>query len=238
MRLPEVAAGDDVYNKYINHFDGAAEAWHDAEILNDDQQKAILAAQALVAKAGAALRTNIVALDQASYSATKLRARFSVRDILLDMRIMAVSDALLNGPAHRDRKSPVYKSVFQEGNAGEITDSKIRDEPEIAQRVSERLGKVAEFDAKSRVKADLDTALQKSFDARDALDDAEMAENQAGDAQIQARLDVRKALEQAYGILRTAFAGQRKLVESFFPRRERASKSDTPEDGDERPDEG
>jgi hypothetical protein len=39
-----------------------------------------------------------------------------------------------------------------------------------------------------------------------------------------ARLGVRRALEQAYGMLRAAFPGQRRLVESFFLRRERSGK--------------
>jgi hypothetical protein len=46
----------------------------------------------------------------------------------------------------------------------------------------------------------------------------------AGDAELLARIGVRTALEQAYGKLRTAFPGQRKLVESFFYRAERQAK--------------
>jgi hypothetical protein len=41
---------------------------------------------------------------------------------------------------------------------------------------------------------------------------------------LQSRIGVRTALEQVYGMLRTAFPGQRKLVESFFYRAERRTK--------------
>ncbi|MDI1434411.1 hypothetical protein, partial [Polyangium sorediatum] len=57
------------------------------------------------------------------------------------------------------------------------------------------------------------------------------AQNKAGDAEIQARLAVRVALEKAYGMLRAAFPGQRKLVESFFLRRERSAKKGGGESG-------
>ena len=50
-----------------------------------------------------------------------------------------------------------------------------------------------------------------------------MAENKAADAEIQARLGLRTALEQAYGKLRAASPGRRDFVESFFPKRDRAA---------------
>ncbi|WP_284722037.1 hypothetical protein, partial [Polyangium sorediatum] len=148
-------------------------------------------------------------------AATKLRAQFGIRDVILDLRIMGVSDALLNGPAMRSRDNPVYKNVFQEGTAGEITEAKLREEPELAERILERLANVEDFPGKAAAQAGLKEALEKSFVIRDALDAAEMAQNKAGDAEIQARLAVRVALEKAYGMLRAAFPGQRKLVESF-----------------------
>ena len=72
---------------------------------------------------------------------------------------------------------------------------------------------------------------------RDALEAAEMEENKAGDAEILARLGVRTALERAYGILREGFPGQRKLVESFFLKRERNDKKGK-DDGTKSPDGG
>ena len=80
------------------------------------------------------------------------------------------------------------------------------------------------------MQSDLEEALTKSFATRDALDDAETAENKAGDAELLARIGVRTALEKVYGMLRTAFPGQRKLVESFFYRAEQQSKKATNDD--------
>jgi hypothetical protein len=151
------------------------------------------------------------------------------------MRVMGTSDAVLNGPAMRNRQSPVFKGVFQEGNAGEITEAKMRDEPEMAARVRDRLATAPDFDGKARIHADLDEAVKKSLAARETLDDAEMAENKTGDAELQARLAVRTAMEQAYGILRSAFPGQRRLVESFFLRRDRTAKKAGAQPGDDAP---
>ena len=151
--------------------------------------------------------------------------RFTIRDMVLDKRIMGASDAVLNGPAMRDRNHPVFRSIFQDGPAGDITESKTREEPELAARMRDRLAEGPDFDAKARVKTDLDESLAKSFSARDALDNAELAEHKAGDAELQARIAVRSALEQAYGLLRAAFPGQRKLVDSFFYRSTRRSKA-------------
>jgi hypothetical protein len=237
MQLPDVDASSAVYAKHTDHFEGAVEGWSDAEIITEDQRKAVVAAGASVGSAGAALRATVMSYDAAEHEATKRRARYLIRDIVLDMRIMTVSDAVLNGPAMRNRQHPIYKTVFQEGNASEITESKLREEPEIAERVRDRLAAVEDFEGKARVKSDLDEALAKSFSARDALDAAEMAENKAGDGEIHGRLGVRTALEQAYGNLRAAFPGQRKLVESFFLKRERTPKKGKGDDGG-KPDEG
>jgi hypothetical protein len=57
---------------------------------------------------------------------------------------MSASDALLNGPANRNREHPVYRQVFKEGAASDITGAKLREEPELAQRVLERFDAVAE----------------------------------------------------------------------------------------------
>lgn len=233
MRLPEVNAASKVYKKHTDHFQGAVEGWSDAEILTEAQRAAVVAAGALVAPAAAALESAVTAYDVAEQHTTKIRARYLIRDIILDMRIMAVSDAVLNGPAMRNRSHPFYKGIFQEGNAGEITEWKLREQPDIGERVRDRLASAEDFEGKTRVKTDLDGALAKSFATRDALDDAEMAENKAGDAEIQARLVVRGAMEKAYGNLRAAFPGQRKLVESFFLKRERAAKKDDGEGGGE-----
>ena len=63
-----------------------------------------------------------------------------------------------------------------------------------------------------------------------------MNENKAIDAELAARLGVRTALEQAYGMLRAAFPGQRRFAESFFLKRERASSK--AESGEDKPSEG
>ncbi len=229
MELPSVDAGSSVYLKYTDHFEGAVDGWSDAEIITADQRKAIADTGAIVVTASTGLRNAVIARESAERDATKLRARFIIRDIVLDRRIMAASDAVLNGPANRDRNHPVFRTIFQDGTAGDITESKVREEPEIAARMRDRLGEVADFDGKARVEADLDDALAKSFSVRDALDNGESTERKAGDAELQARIAVRTVLEQAYGQLRAAFPGQRKLVESFFyraTRRGKAAKTD------------
>ncbi|MDI1447850.1 hypothetical protein [Polyangium sp. 6x1] len=217
-------ASSEVYEKHTDHFRGAAEAWADAETLTEAQRAAIVEADAVVKTAADGLASAVVVERAARRAATKLRACFSIRDAILDLRIMNVSDALLNGPAMRSRDNPLYKNVFQEGTAGEITEAKLREEPELAERILGRLAGVDDFPGKAAAQANLDEALKKSFVIRDGLDAAEMAQNKAGDAEIQARLAVRVALEKAHGILRAAFPGQRKLVESFFLRRERSAK--------------
>jgi hypothetical protein len=89
-----------------------------------------------------------------------------------------------------------------------------------------------DFDGKKEARSQIGSALAKSIEARDALDADEMAENKAADAELQARLALRTALEQAYGKLRAAFPGRRDFVESFFPKRDRAASK---KDADEEP---
>ncbi|MDC3961864.1 hypothetical protein [Polyangium jinanense] len=224
MQLPDVNASSEGYEKITDHFQGAVEGWSDAETLTESQRAAIVEAGAIVAQAADVLGSAVVTWRAAQRAATKLRARYGIRDAILDMRIMGVSDAILNGPAMRSHGNPLYKQVFQEGTASEITESKIREEPDLAQRILDRLDGLDDFQGKAAARASLHQAIKKSMAARDALDLAEAAENRAGDAEIQGRLGVRAALEKAYGTLRAAFPGQRRLVESFFLRRERTKK--------------
>lgn len=228
MQLPGVNASSAVYLLFAYHVEGAIEAWADVEIITAAQQAAVAEVGAVVAPLIADLRKAAQASDDAERAAAKAGARFRVRDVVLDLRIMAVSDTVLNGPAMRDRQSPVYKAVFAGDNAGDITRARMRDEPELAQLLIARLDKVDDFDGKKSARDALSAATQKSIDARDALDEAELAESKAGDAELAARLALRMGLEKAYGMLRSAFPGRRDFVESFFPKADRpAAKSGT-----------
>jgi hypothetical protein len=231
MELPSVDAASIVYFKYTDHFAGAVEGWSDAEIISDDQRNVIADAGSLVEAVSITLRNASTSRANAEREATKIRARYAIRDIILDKRIMSTSDAVFNGPAMRDRDHPVYRTVFKDGTAGDITGAKIREEPEIAERMRDRFAATADFDGKARIKSDLDEALAKSFATREALDDAETAENKAGDIELQARVGVRLALDKVYGMLRAAFPGQRNLIESFFYRADKRTKKATTDEG-------
>lgn len=226
MQLPDIDASSDVYLKHTDHFAGAVEGWSDAEVITAAQRTTVTETGTIVASAAMALRTSTTHRVGAAREATKVRARFGIRDILLDLRVQSVSDGVLNGPAMRDRTHPVFKRVFQDGPAGDITEMKMRDEPEAAELIRDRLITIDAFDGKDRLVADLSEAVSKSIATRDSLDDAEIVENKAGDVELQARLGVRMALDKAYGILRAVFPGQRKFVESFFYRAPRKSKKD------------
>jgi len=236
MYLPGITSSSAVYLDYTDNFEGAADGWSGAETIGDEQRQKIAEARAIVVSEAAKLRVAEVLVDEANRAAIKARAVFSIRDIILDQRIMSASDALLNGPANRNREHPVYRQVFKEGAASDITGAKLREEPELAQRVLERFDATPEFDGKAAVRKNLADAVQKSLSTRDAVDEAEMNENRAVDAELAARLRVRTALEQAYGMLRTAFPGQRRFAESFFLKRERASSK--AEGGESKPSEG
>ncbi len=230
MELPNVDASSVVLPQYTDHFTGAIEGWSDAEIITADQRTTLASANQIVESATNILRNALITSANAEREVTQLRARYGIRDIVLDKRILASSAALLNGPAMRDRKHPVFRSVFNDGSAGDITEAKLREEPELAARMRDRFAESPDFEGKTRIKTDLDEALAKSFSTRDALDAAESAERRAGDAELQARIGVRTALDQVYGMLRTAFPGQRKLVESFFYRNERRSRKTNPDE--------
>jgi hypothetical protein len=231
MQLPGVNASSQVYIDYGDHVEGAAEAWSEAEIITEAQKQTIKDVASMVGPAVAALRKASGATDEAGHGVSKARARFGVRDVILDRRVMGLSDTVLKGPAGRDRQSTAYKAVFLNDKPHEITGGNMREEPEVVEVLLARYDAAPDFDGKKEARALVEGALVKSIEAREALDAAEMAENKAADAEILARLGLRTALEQAYGKLRAAFPGRRDFVESFFPKRERtASKKDAPEE--------
>jgi len=216
MKLPHVNASSAVYLEYTDSFEGAGEAWADAEIITPAQAQAVTTSLGVVNAAASKLRACSLVSDGAGRAATKARARYRVRDVILDLRVMNAGDALLNGLCGRDRGHPHYRFVFDGGTAGDITGARIREEPELVLGVLARLAKVDDFPGKQAAADLLGDAAKRSLATRGDLDAAETAENDAGNDELYARIEVRKALEQAYGILIAAFPGQRAFVESFF----------------------
>ena len=225
MQLPSSTSSSLTHIDYAVYHLGACEAWKDVEIITQDQRAVIAEVITLVAPRADELRARTTAAEQAEEGTSRARARFGVRDVVLDFRVNAASDGLLNGPAQRSRDSALYRTTFLGGTASDITGARPREEPELAKRVRDQLAAGPSFPARDGLVAELGEAITKSVDARDALDAAEDSENQAGDAEITARLALRRALEQSYGKLRAAFPGQRDFVESFFPKRKARGES-------------
>lgn len=175
------------------------------------------------------MQLSVTASDSNARAATRARAHYNVRDVVLDMRVMVLSDGLLNGLCNRSYTHVIYRHVFGDGTAGDITGAHIREEPEIAEAMLSRYKGVDDFPGKAAAGDLLGSAVEKSLKSRDGVDAAEKAENSAGGQELLARLGVRTALDQSYGMLRAAFPGQRAFVESFFYKRERpSSKADKP----------
>jgi hypothetical protein len=216
MQLPANNASTDAHLAAADHVEGAVEAWQDVEIISPEQRQVIGEVGALVGGVAATLRLRQKGAEEADRLVRKARARFIVRDSILDVRVMSLSDGVYNGPALRSREHPAYREVFQDKTAGEITRAAIREEPELVARLLERYDGLPDFPQKAQIRNDVAEALGKSLSARDALDAAEQAERKAADAELTARLQLRGALDEAYNKLRLAFPGRRDFVESFF----------------------
>jgi len=227
MEQLTVNASSAAHLNYTAHTLGAVDCWKDAEIITPAQRAAILEVGALVQVASDGLQARLAAAEAAENATSRARARLVARDVVLDMRVMAAGDGVLNGPAQRSRSSEVYRDVFLGGTAGDVTEAPVREEPGLADRVRERLAAAPDFPGKAGLLADLSEAVTRSAEASLALTTAESAEAKAGDAEMAARLELRRALEQAYGKLRAAFPGQRDFVESFFPKKSSRSKKAT-----------
>lgn len=224
MQLAPMSASSDTHCNYAAHVVGACDAWKDAEIITPDQRTAIAEVLAMVQPRADDLRAKAILAEQAEEATSKARASFGVRDVVLNLRINAASDGLLNGPALRSRDNKLYRTIFLDGTASDITEARRRDKPELAAEVRQNLSTGPDFPARAGLLADLGEAITKSTDARTAMDAAEGAEALAGSAEMMARLSLRETLEKAYGKLRTAFPGQRDFVESFFPKQGSSAK--------------
>lgn len=231
MQLPRADASSEVHLAYADHFEGATEGWADAENISATQRTVVVESGTHIKGLSTSLRKALATREQAERDAARTRAKFVVRDAILDLRFMALSDAVLNGPAHRNRNAPEFNAVFQE-NPSDTTRGNMREEPEIVATTLERFDKLDEFDGKAVVRAPLATALDKSLTARDALDAAESVANKTGDEELACRMALRQGLEQVYGKLRAAFPGRRDFVESFFLKRAKSGK-DEPQPGGE-----
>jgi hypothetical protein len=217
MQLPSLTASSQAYFLYCDHIDGAVEAWEDAGVLTVRQQQTVREIGEMLRSAVSNLRTAVSATRAAERTANRARARFHVRDVVLDQRVFALSDAVLNGPAGKSREHPIYRQIFRDQTANEITRVRMRDEPEVVVRLLDRLDAAADFEGKAQSRIHLQQALQKSLVARSALDAAEQAERKAADGELTARRLLRTVIEQLYSKLRAVFPGQNDFVESFFP---------------------
>lgn len=231
MQLPSIDASSEVYIEHADHTEGAATAWADSPIITPAQKLVVAEVATLVGTACTGLLNAMLARMNAERAKFKARAKFTVCDVGLDFRLMGAGDAILNGPALREREHTVFQGVFSKQNPGDIARSDPREEPELVQQVVDNINALADFEGKAAVVSNLSAAVSTSVQARDNLDSYVAAENQAANAELQARLNVRVALEQAYGKLRAAFPGQRAFVESFFLKRKRSEGSKKPEAG-------
>lgn len=218
MRLPAADASSSTYLSYASYVEGALEGWKRAETITDEQSQVVAKVSTKLISLVEVLHAKAVATEATQRATRRARARYSVRDVLLDLRVMATSDAVLNGPAARQRQHPVYQQLFQGMTASDITKTNLREEPEVVARLRDRLFAASDFAGKAELIAGLDLALSRSFEARESLLGAEAVESRAVDAERLARSELRQALEESYGLLRAAFVGHRDLAESFFPR--------------------
>lgn len=223
MELPVLTASSNAHCQFAAHVVGACDGWKDAETITLDQRTVIAEVLALVQPRMDDLRAKATTTEQTEEATSMARARFRVRDVVLNRRVNAAGDGLYNGPAQRSRQNKVYRTVFRDGTASDITAARPRDKPELAGEVQQNLSAAPDFPARAGLVADLGDAITKSVAARTALDTAISTEGLAGSAEMMARLELRHALEQAHGKLKTAFPGQRDFVESFFPKRKRSS---------------
>lgn len=224
MRLPPVDSSSNVYLGFASYVEGALEGFREAETITSEQSRVVTQVSQDLISLVEVLHRKATAAETARRATRRARARYSVRDVLLDMRVMATSDAVLNGPAARQRQHVVYQQIFQGVTPTKIAGSNIHDEPDVVARLRDRLVAAPTFAGKDRLVEGLDVALKQSYAARDALRGAEAVEARAMDEERAARMELRRGLEEAYGHLLAAFAGNRSLAESFFPK-ETAAKS-------------
>lgn len=222
MQLPDINASSEVYIDFADHTEGAAAAWANSSIITADQKLVVAEVATMVGGANTTLVNAFFARLGLQRLSQKAQANFGVCDVGLDFRLLGAGDAVLNGPALRNRLHPVFQAVFMKQNPGEIARSDPREEPETVQQVVDNINALPDFEGKAGVVSNLGAAITTSIQARDNWDDHIAMENQAINTELQARLTLRTVLEQAYGKLRAAFPGQRALVESFFPKRRRS----------------
>lgn len=219
MHLPAQSASSQIYLHFTTHTGGAVEAWRDAEVITAAEQAVVIEVGEQVSAAMNELVAREAAAEQAARVASKARARFGVRDAVLDLRVMATSDGVLNGPGLRKRESPIFKQVFLNATGTDIVRAKVREEPELAARLYDRLGKAPDFPGRGVLLKELGEAVERSMVARQALLAAEQAEATAKDDERLARLALRHTLQEVYGKLLATFPGRKSFVETFFPKR-------------------
>ena len=232
MKLPGKNASSEAHLEFTAHTEGAVDAWKDNEIIISAQQVVVVEVGARIGASSGALRARMTEREEAARATSKARARFAVRDVVLGLRVNATNDGVLNGPALRNREHPVFKQVFLDGTASDIVRAKPREEPELAGRLHERLGKTDDFPGRAGLLTDLGGAVDKSVVSRQSLLAAEEAESRAKDAERMARITLRLTIEQAYGNLLAAFPGQKSFVETFFPRPDRSAPGETEEEAE------
>lgn len=218
MRFPPVDSSSSTCLAYAAYVEGALEGFLQADTITDEQSRTIEQVRRKLLPLVEALHERAVTAEAARRATRKARARYSVSDVLLDLRVMATSDAILNGPAGRSRQHPLYQQVFQGMTASQITAMNAREEPEVVSRLRDRLSSAPDFAEKGKLVEGLDVALAASFSARDCLKAAEGTEARVVDEERAARGALRQGLDEAYGLLRAAFAGQRSVAEAFFPK--------------------
>jgi hypothetical protein len=133
MQLPAMNASSEVYLAYADHIVGAAEAWVDAETMTAEQKQVVKDIGSTVTPVTDAVRAATISANDAERAVNVALARFTVRDVILDLRVMGLSDAILNGPAGRNRENALFKHVFPKELPYQITNGNKRKEPDVVE---------------------------------------------------------------------------------------------------------
>ena len=229
MQRPRPTAGTDVHLSYGDYAEGTHEAWKEVGMPTSQGQSTVDANLADLVKHNAALRQAQATHDEAVRLTNKARAAFIVSDQSCDSKVMAVSDALLNGPAMRNRNDPIYVQVIGSSRATDVTESIRTEQPEVVDQLLLRLDATDDFEGKQAARDALAKALAHMKAKREALRSAQTAEETAFIQLQAARQALRDTLTRGYGGLTAAYPNKRDFVEGFYLRRSVKKGSNTEE---------
>lgn len=225
MRLPTLSSSSQTHLRFAIFAAANLRAHSQSDFIAvDKRQKLGALADDLQIHIDSLYKENQETEKQVLFVQPHAQAKQNAALMVLSMLLTEASSTVTALVAKGNKRDPLLKEFLPDGIGG-IKNAALDDRPELVLQATHRLKQLPDFTDKALLVERLEKAVESAKAAILQNDAADVAWSQERSEEMVAKGKLRLKLEEVHGALKSIFAGQKALVESFFYIQDRPSES-------------